>query len=159
MLSIIGAILGLIGSLLPEIIKFLNRKEDHRHEIEMAKIQLEMAEKQHAYRMAEIEATADIEESKALYQYAEPKLTGVKWIDAITMLYQSSVRPTVTYAFVAFFALVKYAKYKVFLASGMSQWSIIVNLWESEDMALFSTIIAFWFGQRFLKYSFNRMLK
>ena len=40
MTAIIGALLGLFGSLLPEVLRFFNMKEDHKHEREMAKIQM-----------------------------------------------------------------------------------------------------------------------
>ncbi len=155
MITIIGTLLGLLGSLLPEVLKFWNSKEDHKHEIEMAKIQMEAQERLHTERMEEINTQADIAESTALYKSAEIKPSGIGWLDGIMMLYGSSVRPTVTYAFVAFYAIAKYAQYKVIVASGGAMWNTIWQLWNSEDMAVFATVLAFWFGGRFLKSSWQ----
>lgn len=156
MLTIIGSILGLFGSLLPEILKFFNLKEDHKHEIEMAKLQMEAQEKLHQEKLEEINVTADVAESEALYKAAEQKITGWKVVDGLVSLYSSSVRPSLTYGFFIFYVLVKYAQYNVFVASNYTNWQIVYSLWSSEDMAIFSTIISFWYGSRFLKYALGR---
>jgi len=151
MLSIIGSILGLFGSFLPELLKFFKIKEDHKHEKDMFLLQVQLAEKQHKFRVDEMNITADIEESKAVYQMAEQKITGSKFIDGIIALYNSSVRPTITYAFMVFYGLVKYGQYKVFIASGLGKWEIMAAIWSGEDMAAFMTVMGFWFGGRMVK--------
>ena len=109
MLAIIGSILGLFGSLLPEILKYFTQKEDHKHEIEMGKLQMESMKLQGQIKLEELNAQADIEETKVLHTSAEQKLTGVRWIDAIVSLYNMSVRPTLTYAFFALYGYVKFS--------------------------------------------------
>lgn len=163
MLTIIGTILGLLGSLMPELLKYFRLKEDHKHETEMARLQMDQLRLQGQIRLEEINAQADIEESKALYEAAEQKITGVRWIDAIVSLYSSSVRPTVTYLFIAFYGLVKYAQYHLYagsvdLETGVigSKWEVLKVMWNSEDTAALMTILAFWFGGRFTKYALER---
>ena len=156
MLSLIGTLIGLLGSFIPELLKYFKQKEDHKHEKEMFNLQVQLAEKEHKFRVDEMNITADIEESKAVYKAAEQKLTGSRWIDGAIALYNSSVRPTVTYAFVLLYGLVKYAQYSIAVAQGDTKWDIIVKLWNSEDMAAFMTVIGFWFGGRMLKSMVER---
>ena len=156
MLSLIGTIIGLLGGLLPEIMKWLNNKEDHKHEIEMGKLQMDAMKLQGQIKLEEVNATADIEEAKAIYAQAEQKITGVRFIDGLVALYSSSVRPTLTYAFFALYAYVKYSMIYTAVQAGANWKTLGVLIWNSEDFAVFSTIMAFWFGGRFLKSALAR---
>jgi len=151
MLSIIGTLIGLFGSLLPKLLDYFKVKEDHKHELAVLKVQAEMAQKEHEYRIEEINTQADIASEQAVYKMAEQKYTGVRWIDAILALYSGTIRPTITYAFTCGYFLVKVAQYQVITASSSDTWGTIWKLWNSEDMAAFMTIIGFWFGGRILK--------
>lgn len=159
MLAIIGAIIGLLGSLLPEFLKAWNKKSDQQHEREMYKLQMEAMKLQSEMKLAELSATADIEEVKAVHQAAEQKLTGWKFIDGVMALYNSSVRPTITYAFMATYILVKYAVYMSYTQAGYSWQQSVQAIWSGEDFAVFTTIIAFWFGGRMMKYTLERVGK
>jgi len=159
MLTLIGTLLGLLGSLLPEILKFFNNKEDHKHEVAMARLQMEMSKLQGDIKLAELNATADIEEVKALYASAKIESTGWRFIDGIIGLYNSSVRPTITYAFMGTYVLVKYAIYMSYYQAGYTWMQAVAAIWNTEDFAVFSTIMAFWFGGRMMKYSLERMTK
>jgi len=156
MLAIIGSILGLVGSLLPEVLKYFNNKEDHRHEIEMGKLQMDAMKLQGQIKLQELEAQADIEETKVLHTSAEQKLTGVRWIDALVSLYNGSVRPTLTYGFFVLYGYVKFSIIYTSIVAG-ADWKVLGPIiWGSEDFAVFATIMSFWFGGRFLKYALQR---
>jgi hypothetical protein len=156
MLALIGTIIGLIGSFIPELLKWVNNKEDHKHELAVLKVQAEMAKSEHVYRLEEISSQADVASEQAVYQAAELKPTGVRWADALLGLYNGTVRPTITYVFLALFCLVKVAQYKVLTAAGTTMWNTVWQLWSADDMAVFSTILAFYFGGRFMKYALGR---
>jgi hypothetical protein len=156
MLVIIGAILGLFGSLLPEILKFLNNKEDHKHEIEMGRLQMEATKLQGEIKITELNATADIEEVKALYASAKIESTGWRFFDGIIGFYNATVRPTFAYVFLGVYCLVKYAIYMSYTQAGYDWMQAVRTIWGSEDFAVFATIVSFFFGGRFLKYSLER---
>jgi hypothetical protein len=157
MLVLLGTIFGLLGSLLPECLKFFNNKEDHKHELEMAKLQMEQMKLQGEIKITELNATADIEEVKAMYAAAKVESTGWKFMDGIISLYNSSVRPTFAYIFLGVYCLVKYAIFMSYTQAGYDWMTAVRTIWGSEDFAVFSTIIAFFFGGRFLKYSLERI--
>lgn len=156
MLAIIGSILGLFGSLLPEVLKYFNNKEDHKHELAMGALQMESMKLQGQIKLEEINAQADIEEAKAIYASAEQKITGVKWIDGIVSLYSSSVRPTLTYGFFFLYGYVKFSVIYSVVQAGAKWQEVGMLVWNSEDFAVFATIMSFWFGGRFLKSALAR---
>jgi hypothetical protein len=85
-------------------------------------------------------------------------LTGWVIVDGLIALYNSSVRPTVTYCFCAFYGLAKFGQYQMVKASSSAGAAeVIWKLFNEEDMALFSTILAFWFGGRSMSKAFNRI--
>lgn len=157
MIAILGTVFGLLGSLLPEILKTWRQKSDQLHEREMYKLQMEGMKLQGDIKLSEINAMADIEETKAVYAHATIGRTGWKFVDGLISLYTGSVRPTVTYAFMATYVLVKYAIYVSYTHAGYQWTQAVAAVWSSEDFAVFSTIMAFWFGGRFMKYAFNRI--
>ena len=156
MLSIIGAIIGLFGSIVPEWLKLQKTKEDHRHELEVLKVQVQMQHEEHQYRLEEVQAQADIAEQQAVYQNAQIKYSGVKWIDACIEFLNGIIRPWITIVFVLFYGAAKLAQYHVITTAGTTMWPTIYQLWTSEDMAVFATVISFWFGSRMMKYAMNK---
>src|SRR5574343_265914 len=99
MIALIGSALGFIGGFIPEILKFFKQKQENKHEINILKLQMQAQSQLHTERLEEINAEADISESRALYESAKIEKTGVGWADAVLGLYNGTVRPTITYLF------------------------------------------------------------
>lgn len=156
MITLLGALLGFVGSIFPELIKWLNKKEDNKHELALTDKQIEMQKLLGTQKMEEINVQADIEEFKALHQ--APATSGIRWVDGLS----GSVRPIITYLFFIAYALVKYAQYELLTSPEMLPWlgkavtmdwkAALVQLWTEEDAVLFSTIMAFWFGSRGVRH-------
>ena len=142
MLPLIGAIVGLFSGALPEAMKYFKQKQDNAHELKVMELQIQAQAQAHTERLEEINTQADIADSQALYKAAEQKITGVRWADAAITLLISSVRPIITYAFFGLYAAVKLSMYQGSMA----------ELWTEMDMAVFSTIIAHWFGYRSMQH-------
>ncbi|MBT9167519.1 MAG: hypothetical protein DDT19_00857 [Syntrophomonadaceae bacterium] len=148
MLPLVGAVLGFLGSVVPQAMKMYQDKRDKEHELKILEMQMKAQAQGHVQRLEEINVQADIEESKALYKHAELKLSGVRWVDATLTFLTSSVRPVITYSFFILYAWVKLAMY----------WKEgdITKIWTEFDMTIFSTIIAFWFGSRSMQRFFKK---
>ncbi len=157
MITLIGALLGLLGSAIPEFLKIWKSKQDYAHELSMFKLQIELAAKQAEFKMQEMSMEADIRESEALYRNARIELTGWRFVDGIIALYNSSVRPTITYAFMVLYAYVKYSMIYSALQAGTVWQAIGTQIWNAEDFAVFSTIIGFWYGQRGMRYAMDKL--
>ena len=146
MLPLIGAIVGLFSGALPEAMKYFKQRQDNAHELKVMELQMQVQAQGHTERLEEINTQADIADSQALYKAAEQKITGVRWADATITLLISSVRPVITYAFFGLYAAVKLSMYQGSMA----------ELWTEMDMAVFSTLISFWFGSRSMEKFYKR---
>ncbi|MFZ4124585.1 MAG: hypothetical protein ACOYJ2_00745 [Rickettsiales bacterium] len=160
MIALLSALVGFISSGIPEFIKLFRESKDRSHEITLMKLQMEYDREklaaareseqlQRAVRLQEIEVQADIADTRTLSQRVSDSRVGIAWVDALA----GSVRPTITYLFFLLYALTKWAQYQLLVASHQSPVAsaeAIILLWTQDDMAIFTAIIAFWFGQRMI---------
>lgn len=153
MITLLGALFGFLGSAFPELIKWLNKKEDNKHELALTDKQIEMQKLLGTQRLEEIIVAADSAEMQALYKSAVP-VSGVKWVMALS----DTVRPIITYCFFICYLVVKVAQYHMLTTPELLPWlnktvqldwnQALIQLWTPEDGALFAAIISFWFGAR-----------
>ena len=147
MLTLLGSLLGFLGSAFPQILKLFQEAHDRRHELAILDKQLEQQRQGHEQRLEEIRNDGEIKQSLALYQH-DSQPAGYKWVEAL----RASVRPVLTYAFFLLFAAVKIAGlYTMVSFDGMSLAVALPLIWDAETQALFAAIMTFWFGQRALR--------
>ena len=140
--------------LLPEVLKFLERKDDRKHELAMFDRQLDAdklkgqmaldqtrAQAEGALSLAEVNAIIEATRAQAI-------TTGIKWVDAISSL----MRPVITFWWVIVMytgALV--AQYTVLVQQGATQVAAIITLWGPDEKAIVGSIVGFWFAERSLR--------
>jgi len=142
MSAIIGSIIGLIGAAIPELIQCFKDSAQRKHELALADKQAVIARE-----------TTDAEEIKSVHQAFAA--TGNWLVDAMNGL----IRPVLTLAFFSLYTAVKFAQYYAYTHSyGDLPWKEIMTasqaiqaLWSEDDISIFATIIAFWFGSRGFK--------
>jgi len=141
MIALLGSALGFGTSFLPQVLGFFQKKQDHKNRLEELKMQGELAALGVTHDIQKLDKQAEIAETKALYEFANPRSGFAAGLSA-------SVRPVITYLFFGLFLAVK----AVILLKAMEEggnWKDAVPLmFDNETQALFSAIIAFWFGQR-----------
>jgi hypothetical protein len=161
MIALLSALLGFFSSAVPDLLKLFRDGRDRAHEITLLKLQMEFAREKlmvahqeaqqaQAMQLQAIASHAEVSEQLALNARVRDSLTGIHWVDALA----GSVRPTITYAFFGLYVLVKCAQFYLLLhpsmpwQQSMTLAQALVSLWTEEDIAIFSAIMAFWFGQR-----------
>ncbi|MDP2431999.1 MAG: hypothetical protein Q8O33_08210 [Pseudomonadota bacterium] len=145
--TLLGGLLGGAFRLAPEVLKWLDRKGERSHELAMQDKALEFEKVRGAQRMAEIGASAEaawntgtIEALKEAVRTQGEK-TGVRWADALS----SSVRPVITYWFMALYCAAKTAAFAAAINGG-ALWSVaVVHAWTEADQALWAGVLNFWF--------------
>jgi hypothetical protein len=134
MLTIFSAIVGFVGGLAPEVIKFFNAKGDRKHELDIMDKQIQMQKEGATQRLEEVNVQGDIQETVALYKSAETKLTGYKWLDGMIEAYNSGVRPSITYAVLVFY--------------GLHKFEVTNREFTEFDQSTLMLVLGFWFGGR-----------
>jgi hypothetical protein len=152
MLALLSPLLGIVGSLLPSVVRIFERKQELKHEVELTKIKLD-ASLEAAKANITLEAIkADVAEGQSLRDH-DKSIDGGKFLDAL----RASIRPVITYLFFLLFVSVKVSAAYVMIANGQSVPEMLDAVWDSETMALFSTIMAFWFGSRIIEKMDDRV--
>lgn len=154
--TLLGGLFGGIFRMLPEFLKWLDRKDERKHELSMFDKQLE-ADKLKAesgQKLAELEAARAIgvEELRGLIAgvQAQATQTGVKWVDALSAL----MRPLITFWWViVLYSVALAAQYLAIVGTGTPPVDAILKLWGIEEKAIVSSIIGFWFIDRSLRKS------
>jgi hypothetical protein len=162
MLSLFSTLGGLLISGLPKLLEFFQNKADQAHELKLAALQnereLAMAAQGFAaqlkieeVRTDQIAMETDARMTEAALEHDEKVLEKAsKWVAN----YIGTVRPTVTYIFVAELVAINafmaiYLWQRPDLISGIDDIIRYSDLiFSSDEMAMLGGIIGFWFGSR-----------
>jgi len=140
MMTLLATLVGFISSAFPDLLKIWRDAADRKHELTILRMQMEQQAQGHAERLEEINAQADISETRALYRTYS---TGIRWVDALN----GTVRPVLAYTFFLLYFVIKCMQFAVVDLSDPLPWHM-ATLWSVEDQAIFAGIISFYFGQR-----------
>ena len=145
--TLLGGLMGGIFRIVPEFLKWLDRKAERKHELDMQDKALDFEKLRGANRMAEIGATAQaawdvgtLAAFKASID-GQAKKSGIKWVDALSL----TVRPVITYWFMALYCAVKIAGFITALKGGVEWLAAIPLMWGPDDMAVWAGLLNFWF--------------
>ncbi len=145
--TLLGGLLGGVFRLAPEVLKWMDRNGERSHELAMQDKALEFEKLRGAQRMSEIGASADaawnigaIEAMKEAVA-AQGQRSGVRWADALSI----SVRPVITYWFMALYCAAKTAAFVGALNAGVTWIPAIQATWTAADQALWAGVLNFWF--------------
>jgi hypothetical protein len=154
MLALLSPLIGIVGSLLPSVVRIFERKQELKHEIELTKIKLDGTIEAAKLNITLEEIKADVTEGQSVRDH-DKSIDGGKFLNAL----RASIRPVITYLFFSLFVAVKVAAAYVMVIDGSSVPDMLRAVWDAETMALFSTIMAFWFGSRVLEKMDNRRFR
>jgi hypothetical protein len=156
MLSIISGILGFATSGLPSVLDFFKNKGDQKHEQAMARLEMERAmemakagyasqERIEEFRTDQVEMETYAQERLALYKHDEKLAEGASpWVINL----RASVRPVITYLMLFVLLFVDVVGLIWAIKSGVDFATAMEIVFSNEEMAIFASIIGFWFGSR-----------
>lgn len=145
--TLLGGLLGGAFRLAPEILKWIDRKSERSHELSMQDKALEFEKLRGAQRMAEIGASAEAAWNTGAIEAlrdavrTQGEKTGVRWADALS----SSVRPVITYWFMALYCAAKTAAFVAAVTAGADWGTATLHTWTEADQALWAGVLNFWF--------------
>jgi len=167
MLTLLSTFMSFLMGGLPKVLDFFQDKSDKKHELELAKVQIErelaLAKEGYAaqqrieeVKLDEIKVQSASDEKVALISAQQAELQAIyahdmklsegtsQWMKNL----RASVRPVITDGFFGLLcAMDAVLAYKGF-ESGVSFNDMAAQLWDDETQALFAAIISFHFGGR-----------
>ena len=144
MISLLGTLLGFGTSIVPEVLGYFKQKQANEQQLNMLEAKAKYASQLSELKLKELDAEADIQETKSIYEH-DRTIDASPFIDSL----RGSVRPVITYLFFLMFICVKGVLMYALIANQNLDWTVAIEMaWDPETQAIFSAIIAFWFGNR-----------
>jgi len=152
--GILGSLLGGIFRLAPEVLKWLDKKNERSHELAMFQQQCQLEAARGEQKLAEIGAqrAADLDTgAMSAFQAAIKQQTDmVKIAGGWTAALSASVRPVMTYYLLVLYGVVKSCLVVNEMALGTPFTVVMPSLWGVDDMALLSGVVNYWILDRTL---------
>ena len=144
MISLLGTLIGFGTSIVPEVLGYFKQKQANEQQLNMLEAKAKYASQLSELKLKELDAEADIQETKSIYEH-DRTIDASPFIDSL----RGSVRPVITYLFFLMFICVKGVLMYALISNQNVDWTVAIEMaWDPETQAIFSAIIAFWFGNR-----------
>ena len=152
--GVLGSLLGGAFRLAPEVLKWLDRKNERAHELAMFERQCELEKVRGQQKMAEIGAERDLAVDtgvmaafkSAIEQQTEMAKAAGGFIAGLS----ASVRPVMTYYLLLFYGAVKVATFVFLTQAGVTGAELVGKMWTADDMALLCGVVNYWIMDRTL---------
>jgi len=151
--SLLGSLFGGLFRLAPEVLKWLDRKNERDHELNMFRLQTDLEKQRGTFTLEEKyvdHSTAALDAiQEAFREQSATASASYKWVAAASAL----VRPGITYVLFGLYVAVKVTAIVYSMQSGASWLEVTKTHWNAEDFALLNLVITFWFvGRAIEKY-------
>lgn len=152
--GLLGSVFGGLFRLAPEILKFLDKKNERSHELNMFQLQTDLEKMRGQFRMEEkyVEhSVAQLDTIKEAFKEQSETAKNAGWfVSAISAL----VRPGITWALFFMYAAVKVAALYMAFLTNAPWYEVIQQTWDADDFGIFTMCISFWFvGRSIEKYN------
>ena len=158
LISLFGGGLGGLLRFVPEIFKLFTEKADREHEYRMTQLQLQIDQARATQQidLAHVQGDMAVQsgEMKAYIEAIKGQSapTGVAWVDALN----ASVRPVITYWWMIVFTAYKIANITAVCLHWTGLDDFIQRLWTVQDAGILSMILGFWFVDRAMRKNTGR---
>lgn len=152
--GILGSLIGGIFRLAPEVLKWLDKKNEREHELAMFERQVDLEKTRGQQKLAEIGAQRDLavdtgamEAFKAaIDQQTEMVKAAGGWAATVS----ATVRPVMTYYLLALYGIAKATALIAAMWNGEPALHVLSECWDPEDMALLCGVVNYWIMDRTL---------
>lgn len=157
--TLLGTLFGGAFRLAPEILKWMDRKDERSHELAMFDKQLEADKLKGDQQLAQINAQADASIGAAEVQAiieatkAQAVQTGIKWVDALNAL----VRPLLAMQWlILLWPAVIVAGFALAIQHGTDPLVALRAAFGVDEKAMAASVASFWLVDRSLRKMFGR---
>jgi hypothetical protein len=152
--GLLGSIFGGLFRMAPEVLKWLDKKNEREHELNMFKFQCDLEAQRGQQKLAEIgaqrEAAIDTGVMNAFQSAIEQQTEMVKAAGGWVASLSASVRPVVTYWILGLWSFIHvWLSYNAW-ASGMPPLDVFKVMMSADFAALVSGTLNYWFLDRTL---------
>lgn len=152
--TLLGTLFGGLFRMAPEVLKWLDRKDERKHELSMFDKQLEADKLKGDQALAQINAQADasigVAEIQAIVEAtkAQAVQTGIKWVDAFNAL----IRPLLALQWlIVLWPAVIIAGFALAVQTGADPLVALKAAFGVDEKAMAASVASFWLVDRSLR--------
>jgi hypothetical protein len=146
--GLLGSIFGGLFRLAPEILKFLDKKNERLHELNMFRLQTDLEKMRGEFRVEEKYVDYSVQQLdtiKAAFEEQSQTAQSAGWFVAgISAL----VRPGITWCLFFMYATVKAAALVMAFQTGANWTEVVTQVWDEDDFGIFTMALTFFFVSR-----------
>lgn len=146
--GLLGSIFGGLFRLAPEVLKFLDKGNERKHELAMFTLQTDLEKMRGQFKMEEKYVDFSVQQldtiKEAFKDQAQTAQASYKWVSALSAL----VRPSITYMLFGLYVAVKITAITYAINSGASWVEVLKENWTTDDFGMLNLVITFWFVGR-----------
>jgi kynureninase len=151
--GLLGSIFGGLFRLAPEILKFMDKKNERSHELQMFTLQTDLEKMRGEFRMEERYVDHSISQLDAIKEAFKEQATTAKEAGWLASFITAITRPGITWVAFGMYIAVKVAGLTIAFQANANWADVITKSWDEDDFAMLNMMLTFWFvGRSIEKY-------
>ncbi len=151
--GLLGSIFGGVFRLAPEVLKWLDKKNERAHELSMFTLQTDLEKLRGQFKMEEKYVDYSVNQLDAIKEAFKEQATTAKEAGWFVAAVSALVRPGITWALFFMYATVKAAALVMAFHTGGHWTDVVTRVWDADDFAMLNMCLTFWFvGRSIEKY-------
>ena len=151
--GLLGSIFGGLFMLAPEILKFMDKKNERSHELQMFTLQTDLEKMRGEFRMEERYVDHSISQLDAIKEAFKEQATTAKEAGWLASFITAITRPGITWVAFSMYIAVKVAGLTIAFQANANWADVITKSWDEDDFAMLNMMLTFWFvGRSIEKY-------
>ena len=151
--GLLGSIFGGIFRLAPEVLKWLDKKNERAHELSMFTLQTDLEKMRGQLKMEEKYVDYSVQQLDTIKEAFKEQATTAKEAGWFVAAVSALVRPGITWALFFMYATVKAAALVMAFQTGGHWTEVVTKVWDADDFAMLNMCLTFWFvGRSIEKY-------
>jgi hypothetical protein len=151
--GLLGSIFGGIFRLAPEVLKWLDKKNERQHELSMFTLQTDLEKLRGQFKMEEKYVDYSVQQLDTIKEAFKEQASTAKEAGWFVAAVSALVRPGITWALFFMYAAVKAAALVMAFQTGGHWTEVVTKVWDADDFAMLNMCLTFWFvGRSIEKY-------
>ena len=151
--GLLGSIFGGLFRLAPEILKFMDKKNERSHELQMFTLQTDLEKMRGEFRMEERYVDHSISQLDAIKEAFKEQATTAKEAGWLASFITAITRPGLTWIAFGVYVAIKAAGLTIAFQTNANCAEVLTKSYDEDDFAMLNMMISFWFvGRSIEKY-------
>ena len=152
--GLLGSIFGGLFRLAPEVLKFLDKKNERAHELSMFQLQTDLEKLRGEFRMEEKYVDYSISQMDTIKEAFKEQAQTAKEAGWFASFITAVTRPGLTWIAFGVYVAVKAAGLTIAFQTNANWAEVLTKSYDEDDFAMLNMMLTFWFvGRSIEKYN------